>query len=79
MVDDRTSSGRLRRSFAELAAHLGSALTLPVGAILLTGTGVVPDPDFTLRDGDEVRIQIEGLGELVNPVVEVGRRDPNAA
>jgi 2-dehydro-3-deoxy-D-arabinonate dehydratase len=73
VVDDRTSSGRLRRSFAELAAHLGSALTLPVGAILLTGTGVVPDPNFTLRGGDEVRIEIEGLGELVNPVVQVGR------
>jgi 2-dehydro-3-deoxy-D-arabinonate dehydratase len=76
VVDDRTSSGRLRRSFAELAGHLGSALTLPAGAILLTGTGVVPDPNFSLRGGDEVRIQIEGLGELVNPVVEVGRRAP---
>jgi 2-dehydro-3-deoxy-D-arabinonate dehydratase len=73
IVDDRTSSGRLRRSFAELAEHLGSALTFPAGAILLTGTGVVPDPNFTLRDGDEVRVEIEGLGELVNPVVRVGR------
>jgi 2-dehydro-3-deoxy-D-arabinonate dehydratase len=77
VVDDRASSGRLRRSFAELAGHLGSALTFPVGAILLTGTGVVPDPDFTLRDGDEVRVGIEGLGELSNPVVQVGRKAMN--
>jgi len=79
VVDDRTSSGRLRRSFAELAEHLGSALTFPVGAILLTGTGVVPDPHFTLRNGDEVHVEIEGLGELVNRVVTVGRAAPPAA
>ncbi len=79
VVDDRTSSGRLRRSFADLADHLGSALTFPVGAILLTGTGVVPDEHFTLRDGDEVRVEIEGLGELVNPVVRVGRAAPPPA
>jgi 2-dehydro-3-deoxy-D-arabinonate dehydratase len=73
VVDDRTSSGRLRRSFADLAEHLGAALSFPAGAILLTGTGVVPDPAFTLQAGDEVRIAIEDLGELVNPVVDVGR------
>ena len=49
-----------------------------LGAILLTGTGVVPDPHFTLRHGDEVRVEIEGLGELVNPVVTVGRAAPAA-
>jgi 2-dehydro-3-deoxy-D-arabinonate dehydratase len=79
VVDDRTSSGQLRRSVTELAEHLGSALTFPVGAILLTGTGVVPDPHFTLRHGDEVRVEIEGLGELVNPVVQVGRGAPPTA
>jgi 2-dehydro-3-deoxy-D-arabinonate dehydratase len=79
VVDDRTSSGRLRRSVTELAEHLGSALTFPVGTILLTGTGVVPDPHFTLRHGDEVRVEIEGLGELVNPVVQVGRGATPAA
>jgi 2-dehydro-3-deoxy-D-arabinonate dehydratase len=78
VVDDRTSSGRLRRSFAELAEHLGAALTFPVGAVLLTGTGVVPAPEFTLQDGDEVRIGIEGLGELVNPVMRVGPGAPPA-
>jgi 2-dehydro-3-deoxy-D-arabinonate dehydratase len=39
-----------------------------VGCVLLTGTGIVPPADVTLRDGDLVTIRIDGLGELVNPV-----------
>ena len=38
------------------------------GAVLLTGTGVVPPAEFTLARGDIVRIAIDGIGELVNPV-----------
>jgi hypothetical protein len=36
--------GEMRRSFDELAAYLGRALSFPVGAFLMTGTGIVPDP-----------------------------------
>ena len=35
------------------------------------GTVIVPDSDFTLAPGDEVRIAIEGFGELRNPIVRV--------
>jgi 2-dehydro-3-deoxy-D-arabinonate dehydratase len=34
----------------------------------MTGTGIVPDDDFTLAIGDEVRITIEAVGTLVNHV-----------
>ena len=34
----------------------------------MTGTGVVPSTDFTLQSGDEIRITIEGIGTLTNPV-----------
>ncbi len=34
----------------------------------MTGTGVVPEDDFTLLRGDLVRIEIEGIGVLENPV-----------
>jgi 2-dehydro-3-deoxy-D-arabinonate dehydratase len=34
----------------------------------MTGTGIVPPDDFTLRSGDEIRITIEPVGTLVNPV-----------
>ena len=50
-----------------------AALTFPVGAVLLTGTGIVPDESFTLRAGDVVTIDIPGIGTLTNPVVLVGR------
>jgi 2-dehydro-3-deoxy-D-arabinonate dehydratase len=44
--------------------------SFPEGAILLTGTGVVPPNEFTLAAGDVVSISVTGLGTLVNPVVQ---------
>jgi 2-dehydro-3-deoxy-D-arabinonate dehydratase len=72
IVEAETSTARIRRDLAELARVLGRALTLPAGAILLTGTGIVPADDFSLRPGDTVRIEIEHLGILENPVEQVG-------
>jgi 2-dehydro-3-deoxy-D-arabinonate dehydratase len=34
----------------------------------MTGTGVVPPDNFTLRSGDEVRITIAPIGTLVNSI-----------
>jgi 2-dehydro-3-deoxy-D-arabinonate dehydratase len=76
ILDETTSTIRIRRSFDELIEHLGRALELPDGAILLTGTGLVPDPSFTLRAGDVVRIESETLGLLVNRVELVGAAQP---
>jgi 2-dehydro-3-deoxy-D-arabinonate dehydratase len=70
--EDSTTTASMARSFQHLASYLGRALALPVGAVLLTGTGIVPDLPFTLRAGDDVRIAIEGIGVLRNPVVQVG-------
>jgi 2-dehydro-3-deoxy-D-arabinonate dehydratase len=69
-----TSTAKMRRSFEELAEHLGRALTLPHGAVLLTGTGIVPDTSVTLHDGDLVRIEIDRLGVLENRVETIGSR-----
>jgi 2-dehydro-3-deoxy-D-arabinonate dehydratase len=66
-----TSVGQIKRSFDELAGYLCRSQEFPYGAVLLTGTGVVPVDDFTLLAGDVVRIHISGIGELVNPVVVV--------
>ena len=63
-----TSTAAMRRSIAELVSYLGRDQTFPVGCVLLTGTGIVPPADISLRDGDVVTIRIDGLGELVNPV-----------
>jgi 2-dehydro-3-deoxy-D-arabinonate dehydratase len=63
-----TQVALLKRKLGELVSWLYRALDFPVGAVLLTGTSVIPAVEFTLRGGDEVRIAITGLGELVNTV-----------
>jgi len=72
VFEGETSTSAMKRSFEELAAHLGRALAFPDGIFLFTGTGIVPDASFTLEPDDVVRIEVEGLGVLENPVVRVG-------
>ncbi|HEX7471895.1 MAG TPA: fumarylacetoacetate hydrolase family protein, partial [Candidatus Limnocylindrales bacterium] len=71
-----TSTTEITRDLADLVEHLMRALALPDGAILLTGTGIVPAAPFTLLPGDTVRIEIDGLGVLTNPVTTVGGPGP---
>lgn len=56
-----------------LVAYLSSVFTLEPGDVIATGTpagvGFARKPPRWLKPGDECRIQIQGLGELVNPVV----------
>ncbi len=66
-----TGVGKIKRSFEELAGWLHRSQEFPRGAVLLTGTGVVPANEFTLAAGDVVRIRISGIGELVNRVAVV--------
>jgi 2-dehydro-3-deoxy-D-arabinonate dehydratase len=70
--EGETSTAEMKRSFEELATHLGRALPFPEGVFLFTGTGIVPDASFTLQPGDVVRVEIDGLGALENAVVRVG-------
>lgn len=62
-----TSTSRIRRPLTELAEYLGRELDFPRGALLMTGTGIVPPDEFTLAPGDSVEISSGGL-QLVNPV-----------
>ncbi len=56
----------------EIIAYIAQTITLEPGDLILTGTpagvGVFRTPKRLLRDGDVVTIEIEGLGELTNPV-----------
>ena len=65
----QASTAGLRRTVPELAAFLFREDEFPAGVLLSTGTSLVPDLPFTLRAGDEIRISIPGIGELVNHVV----------
>jgi 2-dehydro-3-deoxy-D-arabinonate dehydratase len=66
-----TSVGQIKRNFEELAGYLFRSQTFPSGAVLLTGTGVVPPDTFTLREKDVIEIEIDEIGLLKNSVVVV--------
>jgi 2-dehydro-3-deoxy-D-arabinonate dehydratase len=66
-----TSVSQIKRRFEQLAEFLFRSQYFPHGAILLTGTGVVPPDTFTLRNDDVIEIEITGIGSLRNPVVTV--------
>ena len=66
-----TAVSRIKRSFEELAGFLFRSQEFPRGAILLTGTGIIPPDAFTLQAQDTVEIEISGIGVLRNPVVAV--------
>lgn len=66
-----TSVGQIKRSFDELSGYLFRSQRFPSGAVLLTGTGVVPPDSFTLAAGDRVAISISGIGVLSNTVAVV--------
>jgi 2-dehydro-3-deoxy-D-arabinonate dehydratase len=65
---DRCSVADMKRRPPELVDWLWRGQDLPLGAVLLCGTSIVPPPELSLRPGDRVRISITGLGQLTNPV-----------
>jgi 2-dehydro-3-deoxy-D-arabinonate dehydratase len=64
----QTTLAELKRDPRELVEYLYRDNSFPQGALLLTGTGIVPGDDFTLATGDRIRITIDGIGTLENEV-----------
>jgi 2-dehydro-3-deoxy-D-arabinonate dehydratase len=62
VFEDEIYTSQMKRSPEELADYLGRELNFPTGAFLMTGTGIVPGEDFTLKSGDWVEISV---GDLV--------------
>jgi 2-dehydro-3-deoxy-D-arabinonate dehydratase len=71
VFEGETSVGQIKRTFGELVKYLFRSQKFPNGAILLTGTGVVPPDTFTLQAGDKITISISGIGILENIVTVV--------
>jgi 2-dehydro-3-deoxy-D-arabinonate dehydratase len=71
IFNGETHTDKIRRRPDELVSYLGRALAFPDGAVLLTGTGIVPPDAFTLAAGDEVQITIDAVGTLRNTVMTV--------
>lgn len=70
VFEGQTSVEQMAREFEDLISWLGRDNTFRDGAMLLTGTGIVPDSNFTLFPGDTVNISIDGIGTLANSVVQ---------
>ncbi|GBC68545.1 Ureidoglycolate lyase [archaeon HR01] len=67
------NTSKMKRRLEELVEYLVRDNVIPAGTVLLTGTGIVPPDDFTLRDGDVVEIEAEGIGVLRNPISQYPR------
>jgi 2-dehydro-3-deoxy-D-arabinonate dehydratase len=70
VFEGKTSVGRMARRLEELIGWLSRENHFPDGVILLTGTGIIPPDEFSLESLDLVRMSIDGIGTLSNPVVK---------
>lgn len=70
VFDQSTNVAQMARTFESLVEWLGRDNSFPDGAFLLTGTGIVPNSDFTLAVRDQVDISISGIGTLTNSIVQ---------
>ena len=67
----QTSLAALNRKFEELVEFLFRCQSFPNGAILSTGTGIVPPMDISLLPDDVVTIEVEEIGLLTNKVAQI--------
>jgi 2-dehydro-3-deoxy-D-arabinonate dehydratase len=58
----------MKRTPEELVSFVYRECSFPHGCLIMTGTGIVPGSDFTLKSGDEIKISIDNIGTLVNVV-----------
>ena len=61
----------MNKSIENLISWLQKSNTLPLKSAFLTGTGIVPPPEFTLKPNDIVNISIDEIGTLSNSIVSV--------
>jgi len=66
-----TSTAEMVRTCDELVSCYTKHNAVPEFSVLLTGTSLVPEDEFSLREGDHISIEIEGIGTLENPVISV--------
>jgi 2,4-didehydro-3-deoxy-L-rhamnonate hydrolase len=71
VMQDSTTANMIF-SVAEIVSYASATMTLEPGDLIATGTpagvGIFRDPPVLLGDGDEVTVEIDGLGALTNPV-----------
>jgi len=68
VFEGETSLRQMKRTPDELVSFLYRECSFPFGCFLMTGTGIVPSSEFTLKQGDEIHITIHPIGTLKNTV-----------
>jgi 2-dehydro-3-deoxy-D-arabinonate dehydratase len=68
IYEGHTTFGQMKRDPRELVDFLYRETTFPRGAMLFTGTGIVPPDEFTLHARDEIAIHVPPIGTLTNIV-----------
>ena len=68
VFEGETTLLEMKRKPQELVDYLLRETSFPHGVFLMTGTGIVPSTNFTLRVGDIVDISIDSIGTLTNAV-----------
>ncbi len=71
VFEGQTTVNQIKRRFEELVSYLYRSQNFPNGAVLLSGTGIVPEDNFTLQPDDRVRIEVTEIGVLENTVMIV--------
>jgi len=71
VFEGTTSTSDMARTCLELADWLQRSNRVPEMTTVLTGTSIVPPPDFSLQPGDNVIITIDEIGTLENSVIQV--------
>ena len=71
-ADDSLNTGEMVANIYEQIAYLSTVMTLEPGDVLATGTpsgvGMAMEPPAWLKVGDVMRVEIDGIGSLENPV-----------
>jgi 2-dehydro-3-deoxy-D-arabinonate dehydratase len=68
VFESGVSVSQMKRTPEELVSFVFRECSFPFGCLIMTGTGIVPGNDFTLKSGDEIKIAIDQIGVLVNVV-----------
>jgi 2-dehydro-3-deoxy-D-arabinonate dehydratase len=66
--EGKIAISQMKRTPEELVSFVFRESSFPYGCLIMTGTGIVPEHDFTLQSRDVIKISIDGIGQLVNEV-----------
>jgi 2-dehydro-3-deoxy-D-arabinonate dehydratase len=72
IYSDSTNSGQIGRTYDQLNEYLYRDNLVPMGTVVSTGTGIMVPNEYKLLHGDLVEIEIESIGLLANPAVQLG-------